>query len=149
MTNLGRRFTPEHRAALSAALKRYAARPDAHHQHMPRGEAAARYTNGSKRYRERCFAAHGDRCLRCGQPAEEAHHRNRDHRDNRDENLEPLCASCHDAEHRVRVAWRCVCGTTIHLQPAIARRRKYCSRACKMAHRASDGTFGGRKGHDR
>ena len=40
-------------------------------------------------------------CERCGAPdARDVHHRNRDHQDNRRENLERICRSCHNKEHR-------------------------------------------------
>lgn len=42
-------------------------------------------------------------CEKCGRPdARDVHHRNGDHQDNRLENLERICRSCHNLEHRRR-----------------------------------------------
>jgi hypothetical protein len=50
-------------------------------------------------YRTKCFDAHGDSCVACGDDADVAHHVNTDRTDNRVENLAPLCYSCHMKIH--------------------------------------------------
>jgi hypothetical protein len=138
--------SPEHRAKISAALKRYAARPDAHQRNMPRGADAPNWKGGVKNdvYRRIGFAAHGDRCTECGAPADHIHHRDRNRYNSEPANLQPLCQTCHNRPHfGRRVAWDCpACGHTPHLQPAQARRRKFCSPACKETSRKANGRYG-------
>lgn len=140
-----RPLTPEHRANISAGMKRYANRPDAHQKRQPTGAAAARYKDGGspRYYRKVCFTAHGKVCQRCGKRATLAHHINGDRSDNRAENLEPLCNKCHSIAHLGKsVDWTCpVCGTVIQLIPYYAAKRRYCSRTCKEASRGSHGRF--------
>lgn len=63
---------------------------------------------GKKNYIVRCFASTiirlgGLRCERCGLDdlgTLTAHHRDRNHSNNEDVNLETLCGSCHQKEHK-------------------------------------------------
>lgn len=51
-------------------------------------------------YRQICFAAHGRKCIVCGEDKILAvHHLNEDHSDNRPENLVPLCPTHHQYVH--------------------------------------------------
>jgi len=52
-------------------------------------------------------------CERCGKPnGSDVHHKNGDWQDNSPENLERLCRSCHNREHRPRAACS-ICGKPV------------------------------------
>jgi len=137
----------EHRRKISVALKEYNARPDAHLRALRRrGPDHPNWKGGIKAtvYQEIAFAAHGRVCNRCGSTDHLAvHHVDRNRRNCDPENLEVLCKGCHNREHfGKRVPWTCpVCGTTLHLQPFWAARRKFCSNTCRMSARKDNGQF--------
>ncbi len=96
----------EHRAKISASLKRYAQRPDSHlHALHPSGEDHPRFKNGTNAlfYRKRAFDAYGEACNRCGAVPPTylvVHHRDDDRQNPDVGNLEVLCMSCHLKHHR-------------------------------------------------
>jgi 5-methylcytosine-specific restriction endonuclease McrA len=96
-------MTPEHRAKISAALKRYAARPDSHLRDLQKpGEEHPNWQGGIKPeyYRDKAFRLYGRACQRCGSGRHiTVHHKDRDRRNSTDDNLEVLCRSCHMKEH--------------------------------------------------
>lgn len=95
--------SPEHRAKISAALKRYAKSPNSHLKHLhKRGEEHPQWQGGIRNdyYRRVAFQAHGEICNRCGDTdGLEVHHIDRNRRNNRPDNLEVLCRKCHANEH--------------------------------------------------
>lgn len=139
-------ISPDHRAKISAALKRYAARPDSHlHGLHKSGVEHPNWKGGvaPKVYQRVGYAAHGDTCARCGEPAKLIHHRDENHGNCDPSNLEPLCRQCHMQHHHgKRVWWTCpACGTLIELIPSLATKRRFCTRACKQAHRGEAGRY--------
>ncbi len=61
-----------------------------------------KYSSGSWRKLSKIFLRHNPICNRCGAPSVLAHHiiRKRDGGSDDWDNLEALCASCHEREHR-------------------------------------------------
>jgi 5-methylcytosine-specific restriction endonuclease McrA len=98
-------MTPEHRAKISASLKRYAALPDSHlHALHKSGEEHPNFRNGINAgyYRRIAFAAYGRRCQRCGGERNINVHHIDENRQNPDvTNLEVLCRSCHNKAHHL------------------------------------------------
>ena len=146
--------SPEHRAKISEALKAYNARPDSHLRSLHgSGEDHPNFRGGIKPdyYRGKAFAKYGrvcNRCRRTHKPDGTAlylvvHHRDENRRNSHIDNLEVLCRTCHQQHHHgKRVTWTCpACGTLLQLQPYWAARRKFCSNACRMAKRGTDGRF--------
>jgi 5-methylcytosine-specific restriction endonuclease McrA len=95
--------SPEHRAKIAAALRRYAQRPDSHlHAFHGAGEAHPNWQGGIKPeyYQRIAFAAHGRACQRCGSTRHlNVHHKDENRRNSKVGNLEVLCRSCHNREH--------------------------------------------------
>lgn len=142
--------SPEHREKIRQALRRYNANGGHLSEYQKSGEEHPNWKGGVKPdvYRRRAFDAYGKACMRCGTIEEHdndihVHHRDRNRRNGAVENLEVLCRTCHMQEHhRIRVEWTCPqCESVKMLQPFDAQRRKYCSNACRLAARLSDGRF--------
>lgn len=96
--------SPEHRAKISAALKRRAQEQAWHLRRFQQaGHEHPNWQGGVKPayYRRIAFAAHGRVCQRCGSDAHiDVHHHDRNQRNSDPGNLEVLCRSCHRKEHR-------------------------------------------------
>jgi 5-methylcytosine-specific restriction endonuclease McrA len=95
--------SPEHRAKIAAALRRYhAEHPDTHVRRQPTGPDSPRWQGGTapKTYRRIAFDAHGKACQRCGSTRHiNAHHKDENRAHNDPDNLEVLCRSCHNKAH--------------------------------------------------
>lgn len=139
--------SPEHRAKISAALKAYAARPDAHlHAYHVSGPEHPNWKGGiaARVYQRVAYADRERVCERCGDRQHILVHHRDGNRNNSDAaNLEVLCRRCHAiVHHGKRVEWTCpACGFTLSLQPAVATRRRYCSLTCKETGRDRTGRY--------
>jgi 5-methylcytosine-specific restriction endonuclease McrA len=95
--------SPENRAKISAALKRYAARPESHlHALHQTGPDHPRFTTGinANYYRRIAFEAYGEACQRCGSTRNvDVHHKDENRHNSDLSNLEVLCRSCHSKAH--------------------------------------------------
>jgi hypothetical protein len=104
-THKGKKKSAAHKEKISAAMKQYAQSPDCHlNQYHQSGENHVNWKGGIKPeyYRRIAFEAHGEQCQRCDSNRNlNVHHKDRNRRNNAAENLEVLCRSCHNREHKL------------------------------------------------
>lgn len=97
--------SPEHRAKISAALKRRAQEREWHLRRFQRaGPEHPNWKGGVQPtyYRRVAKEVHGDVCQECGSDRHiNVHHRDEDRSNSEPGNLRVLCRSCHNRAHKL------------------------------------------------